>query len=340
MKIDVLLFSQTMHSLLKSSLPLQSALTICSEIFTDKMEKKFISEIHKKINEGKKLSCVLAEYRFFSPMYISLISIGEDSGTLPLVFWHLALYLKIKKNMRSKLFRALSYPILVLFTAIIVVLVLTIFVIPRLESIFEAFTDSSESIVIQMAHIKRSFYMSILIIFLFVAIFVLCLVLHKFNQKAAYILDSAILKIPFINKIVITIQMQDFLFAMKLLSDTHFPLMPSLSHAKEVLSNSRMKKSVESVCKNINDGYGIGASFEKEKVFPKYFIVWLKIAEENGETQQAFTQVCEFYQRENENLLENISQLLEPLFILITGLIIIRVLIRFVIPVFNLLGAL
>ena len=341
MKIDILLFTQTMHSLLSSFLSLQDALSICSEILTDSTEKKFVTRVLKKVNEGKRFSEALSENKKeFSPLYISLVSIGEDSGTLAEVFGHLCLYLKNKKNMNKKIMQALLYPILVLITVIIVVVILTVFVMPRLEGIFEAFANSSEDIGIQMGKIKMNFIVAAIVVILLAVLFICCVLLRRVNSKIGLTLDALVLKIPVIKKLVLTFQMYDFSFAMKLLTGSHFSLVQGLIQAKEVLGNQYIKQSTEKVCNKIIDGYGVGESFECEKIFPKYLTVWIKIAEENGNTGEAFTQICDYYQNENENILVNVTQAAEPIFTLITGVIIIGIIAQFVIPVFNLLGAL
>lgn len=340
MKADVLLFTQTMHSLLSSFLPLQSALAVCKEVLTGKAEKKFTARILKKVNEGKKFSNALSDEKLFPPLYVSLVSIGEESGTLPQVFGHLAAYLNGKRSMKRKIIQALLYPALVLATAIAVVFILAVFVLPRLEGIFEAFTNSSKNIETQLNKIKAGSFVSIIISFSFMAILTVCLAARRLNAKAALAIDSIILRIPLIKDFAMTMQMHDFSFAMKLLTQTHFPLLKSLAYAKNVLSNIRVQKAVESACKSIACGKTVGKAFEDEKVFPEYLTAWIKIAEENGEAAEAFSQIFNYYQNESESLLTSITQAAEPVFILITGAVIIAVIAQFVIPVFNLLGAL
>lgn len=340
MKADILLFTQTMHSLLSSFMPLQSALAVCREILSGKAEKKITEGLLKKVNEGKKLSAALFEEKLFPPIYISLVSIGEESGTLAEVFGHLAFYLRDKKNIKRKIVQAMLYPIIVLATAVAVVFILTVFVMPRLEGIFEAFSNSSESVGMQMSRIKANFSFAISALFGFMAIIIACFFARKISKRAALAIDTIILKIPYIKDFAMTMQMHDFSFAMKLLAQTHFPLVQSLNYAKDVLSNACIKKAVESVCRNIASGKACGDSFEDEKAFPKYLTVWIKIAEENGDAAEAFSQICSYSQSESEGILTGITQAAEPVFILITGIIIIAIIVQFVLPVFNLLGAL
>ena len=341
MKIDVLLFTQTMYSLLKSHLSLQDSIKICSDILTEVNEKKIVENIHKKVNKGKKLSQTLKEYKnYFSSFYSALVSVGEESGTLAEVFGHLSVYIKNKKNLQKKIIQALMYPVMVLFTAVVVVFTLIIFVMPRLREVFKVFSETSENIAFQMDRITGNFIIAgIMAVILFLVIF-LALVLRKINSRVSFIIDSIMIKIPLLRKIILTMQMNDFSFSMKLLSQTHFPLVDSLMQAGEVLGSRCVKNAVVSVCKKITNGYGAGSAFESEKIFPRYITVWVKVAEENGNTAEAFSQISDYYQTESDNLLNTITQAAEPVFILITGAIITGVIIQFVLPVFSLLGEL
>lgn len=341
MKINVLLFTQTMHSLLMSALPLQDALSVCTEIITAKNDKNFCQKILKSINEGKRLKDSLELYSSdFSPLYLSLVHIGEESGTLSQVFGKLSEYLKERKNIKQKLIQALAYPVLVLITAVIVILVLMLFVMPRLETIFMAFAEASEEIVLRAEKIKTQLVSFAVIFLLFILIISICFAVHKINKKAALVIDSVLLKIPGIGKIIKVMQIHDFSFAMKLLSDAHYPFVESLRQSSEVLSNRFLKNAILDVAERISEGESAGECFDKQIVFPKYLTIWIKIAERNGNTAQAFSQLSDYYSSENDNILGEITAFAEPVFILLTGIMIIAVVSKFVLPVFKLLGAL
>lgn len=341
MRTNILLFTQTMHSLLVSSLPIQDALSVCIEVLSGKGERNLCRKILKNINEGKRLCDALLEYgSLFPSLYIPLVNIGEESGTLAEVFGKLKDYMKDRKNVRQKVSQALAYPILVLATAVIMVFVLLLFVMPRLEGIFEAFADSTGEIVQQTERIKshfRAWAISLLFVGL---ISVLVMAVRTFSEKFAFIMDCLILKIPAVGKLVTTMQMHDLSFAMKVLVDVHFSFVESLKCAAQVLSNRRLKKSVLSASASISAGTSAGQSFENEREFPKYFVVWIKIAERNGNTAEAFRQIYGYYSAESGHILDGITAFVEPVFILITGAVITAVIGEFVFPVFTLLGAL
>lgn len=341
MRTNIQLFTQTMHSLLMSSLPIQDALAVCIEVLSGKGERSLCKKILKDINEGRRLCDALLEYSaLFPSLYIPLVNIGEESGTLAEVFGKLKDYIEKRKEVRQKVSQALAYPILVLATAVIMIFVLLLFVLPRLEGIFEAFTDSTGEIVRQTERIRSHFLVGTLAFFLIIFALFLCIVLRKLNEKVAFVIDCLILKIPVIGKMVTTMQMHDLSFAMKVLIEVHFSFVESLKCAAQVLSNRRLRKSVLSACASISAGTSAGQSFENERAFPKYFAVWIKIAERNGSTAEAFGQIYRYYSAESGHILDGIMAFVEPVFILVTGAVIAAVIGEFIFPVFNLLGAL
>ena len=123
-KFDLLLFTQTMSSLLKSGLSLQNSLEICSEINANKHNKELCKSIFQKVNNGYSLSESLNDYKsIFSNLYISLVKIGETIGTLDDVFEKLSKYLKSKKQIHEKILQALIYPFVVLIAVVIKLLI-------------------------------------------------------------------------------------------------------------------------------------------------------------------------------------------------------------------------
>lgn len=341
MKINVLFFTETMQSLLSSSLQLQDALMLCTEILPGKKERAFCNNVLKGVNEGCRLKDSLEKTGVeFSNLYLALVQIGEESGNLGTVFSRLSDYLKRLKESREKLLLAVMYPAVVFITAVMVVFLMLFFVMPRLEEIFVAFTESSGGVQFEAEKIR--FHLIVFGFFLLVIFFlsVMFFVIHKTDGKLRNVQDSLVLKIPGIGNAVTALQMQDFTFAMKILTESHFPFVQCLKEAGEVLSNKCLKNAVSEVLRGVSSGEDAGDCFEKAKVFPSYFTMWVKIAEQNGNVSESFSRIYEFYSGRSQNIYSGITSLLEPAFIVITGIILILAISQFVIPVFNLLGAL
>lgn len=341
MRINVLLFTEIMASLLQSGLSLQDSLILAAIIHTKQKDKIFCNEISKGILEGKVLSECLKSYeKQFGFLYISFIQVGEQTGKLPEVFEKLSGYLKGKKQTKDQIIKNLIYPVLVLITAIIVVFVIVLFVFPRLQGILDAFGEVSEELAGRMDALELSVKWSGGIILLSCFLFSVLSIICHFGKKTRMFIDSLILRIPVISKYVIYSETYDFAFSMKLLSSEYYPFEKSLLLSSKVIKNQRYKKSVVSVYEKVKQGNPIGKSFEEEKVFPEYLVSWIKIAEKNGNLLNSFAHIYEYFKREMENYSSGFFKTLEPVFILITGLIVIGIIVQFVLPIFNMVGTL
>lgn len=339
MKVNVLSFTNTMSSLLNANMSLQDALRISKEIETYGGNKKLCSDLWGKINEGFLLSDILSSYgNYFSDLYVSLVKIGEETDSLKLVFERLTEYLKAKKETRTKIVQSLIYPCMVLFSTFMVVLIVMFLVFPRLEVIFEAFSSGSDSVMKQVDKIRNGMKITgFASVFLIICSAVM-VSLYKLSEKIAEHIDGLLLKFPVIGKYIRTSQTRDFSFSMKLLCGSYYEFTLALKHSANVIRNRKYRKAVEDVHRRIYGGDGIGESFEIHKEFPPYLVTWIKLAEVSGTPEKVFAEVYDYYSTSNQNFISAFSAGVEPAFILIAGLIVIYIISKFVIPIFNLMG--
>lgn len=330
-----------MSSLINSELSLQDALKICEKINQSKQNKILCTSLVKSINSGESFSNSLKKIgNVFSPLYIALVELGETVGSIKEILEKLAQYLKEKKQTREKLLQALTYPVIVLVTAIFVISVIIFFVFPKLESIFEAFTESSELVNLKVSSLKRTFLFLVIIVGSFFSLICLCLFFHHSNKKIAYYIDKTLFQIPFLGSYMKITCINDFSFAMKILCSSGVPFSNALFQAKNVIDNLYYKDEILNVYKKIISGEEISSAFESAKIFPSYFITWISLAESTGNTENVFLNIHEYYRTENLNIIQALLVSAEPVFILITGVIIFALVVQFVIPVFQLLGGL
>lgn len=338
---EIILFTQNMASLLKSGLSLQDSLEVCSNINDNPRNVELCKSLCKQINDGNTLSNGLKLFsNQFSELYISLIEIGETTGSLSEVFEKLSVYLKEKKQTREKLLQALIYPLIVFITALVVVLIIVFFVFPKLESVFEVFTESSEEVALKVSSIKYSMIFFCTVIGFFLLFITLVVVLRKTNKSFLLLTDKILFRIPFIGKYIQTNCTNDFSFAMKLLSSSYLPFSESLKQSKDVVKNLYYRNSLEKVYDRIISGCDISDAFKEQKVFPVYLVTWIGLAQSTGNVENVFSQVNEYYKNEATNIIQGLVVSSEPFFILITGLIIFILVGQFVLPVFKLLGGL
>lgn len=339
MKINVLSFTKTMSSLLKANLSLQDALKIAGEIENGKGNKLLCKQLWSKVNEGFLLSNILKSFgKYFSELYISLVGIGEETDTLKDVFERLAEYLKVKKETKTKIIQRLIYPIMVMASTFAVVIVIMLFVFPRLEVIFEAFSNGSDDVLREVSKIRNGIMETGIFFLIFMFILILLVFVYKVSESVACWMDGILLKCPVLGKYIVINQTRDFSFSMKLLCGSYYEFTSALKHSSDVIGNRKYKKAIEEVYEKVVRGESIGKSFESHKEFPSYFITWIKLAEISGNPESVFAEIYDYYSSENQNIINALSVSLEPAFILITGCVILTIISRFVIPVFSLMG--
>lgn len=341
MRINVLMFTKIMTSLLKSGLALQDALSIAKEILRSRYDKEFLEKVLAGVKNGNTLSNEIYEYENqFGNLYVSLIKIGEETGKLCEIFEKLEEYLQERKSRKEKLLQSLMYPLIVLVTAVLMIAVCVFFVFPKLEGIFEAFGNSGEILEVKINGLKFGLLI-VFITLLSLMIFALFVwMLCKKSKKVKMIADKFLLKFPFLGKEMVFAYTKDFSFSMKILTSTFYSFNESLQFSASVVSNLFYRKAIINVYEKTMKGYDIADNFESEKIFPVYFTSWIRLSERNGNLNYAFDEIYEYFKTESENSSKRFGNAVEPVFILITGIIVIFIIAQFVIPVFKLMGTL
>lgn len=338
---SIQLFTETMGALLSAGLPLQDAVNVCEKMGRGRAYREFCSCLLGKINEGKSLSVALLELNpGMDDFYISLVKIGESSGSISQVFVRLSDYIRRKKNVREKVAQAIFYPAIVAITSIGVVAIMMVYVFPKMEEIFEAFSDGDVSLTGKVGSLRSSLVVFMAIMAMVVMLFVVCLILRKTSKNARIWIDRMLISLPGIGGMICDSCTNDFCFAMKLLITSGLPVAQSLDYAKDSSGNHYYRKCICNVQKRIMNGDTFSSAVALEKVFPSYFVTWISLSEKTGNISDVFIQLSNYYMAENDKSITKIVSGIEPVLILVTGIFICVLLAQFVLPVFNMLGKL
>jgi len=338
---SVLFFTETLAALLSSGLSVQDAVHIGAEIIKDKKTTAVCRHLEQSLLSGESFHHALSVYEdSFSALYISLVKIGEKTGSVAPVFRHLSDYLREKRHTKRKIIQALIYPVTVSVTALIVSIFIIVFVFPRIQEIFTIFIAESA----QAAHSIQRMRYSIIGIGVFfvvcVSVWIFFVVLYKINQRAAAYIDRLLLALPVSGTIIKALCTSDFTFAMDLLLQAGIPLVQALRQAGAVVFNREYAHAIQVCADDVFCGEKISASFSRQKAFPSYIIQWIGIGEKTGQTGIIFKQIHAYYTKENEQLISTALAAAEPAFILAAGLVLLFLVIQFVLPIFSLLGRL
>lgn len=337
----VIVFTESMASLLRSGLSVQESLTVCAKIDRTEKNVELCGELLRSLEKGERLHEALSPfYPSFSSLYITLVGIGETVGSITEVFDRLAQYLRVKRETRQKIIQALIYPLTVFVTALGVIACMVCFVFPRLQNVFAVFTESSGEVAAGIDGVYRAITIwTVGIAVLFTAV-VLVLLAYRVSEKSARSIDGLVLRLPFAGYYSKTICTSDFVFSMELLCASGVPIVEALRRSADSVGNRVYRAAIMAVSERVAEGEKLSEAFARVKVIPSYVVTWTGIGEATGSVQTVFSQLRRYYEKETIHIVTSLRASAEPVFILITGVLLLILVGQFVLPVFSLLGAL
>ncbi|MFA6408721.1 MAG: type II secretion system F family protein [Gammaproteobacteria bacterium] len=331
-------FMQELATLVNASIPLVSALAIMEKSAAEVNLKALIAEIKHKIERGESLSSVLCQYsKYFDALFCGLIKVGEESGTLDQMLTYLAKYQsKIAEDKRC-LKKILLYPCLVLSFALIITAALLIFVIPELQNMFANFgavLPLYTRCIIALAHALRSYGW---IFLLFIASFVVCFVqLKKRNLIFAFFLDNLVLRLPYFGEIFSKIYISRIARVLAITFPAGLPLQEALDLVVEIIPNVVYKNGLKGVRDALLRGESISDAFTRSDLFSPRVLELVAIGAESGSLDAMFHKITCFYDEEISYKVSTLQTVLEPVIMLVLGVLIGGIVIGMYLPIFQL----
>lgn len=339
----ILQFTESMSALFSAGMPLQDALSICTEISAKKHITALCTELLQCIVDGKRFHDALSLFApSFSPLYIALVKLGEATNSLDKIFLKLTQYLRRNRDIKQKIMQALAYPVMVCVTALLISFFIIIFVFPRIQAIIEVFnTGTNASQMLQDFNaLSNSIWYICGILAMIISALLIIHRIRSYSYSVSLTVDHIVLNIPVIGNIIKILCTSDFAFSMELLCSAGIPFIQALKQSQEVITNTAFRKALETSTADIANGMSIAASFKQQKVFPGYVISWVGIGERTGSVEKVFSQIHAYFENESTVLIGNITSAAQPVFILAAGSVILFLVWRFVVPIFSLIGGL
>jgi type II secretory pathway component PulF len=334
-------FTGIMGALLSGGNTVNTSLELCRVMDSRGTLGGLCELLLEGIRRGEKFAEVLVRCgSSFPPLYRALVGIGEKTGKTAEVFSRLGSYLKTSGRLRSKIGSALLYPVLVLAAALSGSALILIFVMPRMAEIFAVFAAGNGNIAgMDTAALYRPVYLGAALLGGILIGTVTALMLHRCSPGAAALIDRILLRSPFIGNFAAARESLDFFFALELCSSAGMNAASALKEASGVIGNRYYALLVKEVREEVLGGLSLSGAFLSRPVFPPLIGHWLAAGEKTGEAQMVFSQVRNFFEETVEMTTERFVAGLEPVLILLTGLVVLALIVQFVIPLFGLYGA-
>lgn len=319
---EKMLMTRNLWIMVSTGLPLVRGFSILSAQSKSKKMKAVLLDIGQEISKGKNLSDSFKKYPdVFSELYQNMIQSGEESGTLDEVLNILSLQLEKEKEMKSKVQRALVYPGILVITMIIVGIVLSIFVLPKLNTFFVGLNVKlpiTTRMILGSGDFLYKYWFYILIVF-FISGF--CFSTFVRTKTGRFVIDTLLIKIPVISSLVKKSNSASLIRSLSSLLASGVSLIRSLEIASGTVNNFYFKQALFQASKEIEKGKKLFNSLQPyQNIFPYGAIEMIEIGEETGKTSLILKKLAEFYEEEVANAAENLSVIIEPALIVVIGL--------------------
>ena len=330
---EIAVFCRQLSIMVSSGLELGTAIEILKETTKTPKLKEILETTHHDLLQGIPLSESFKKYpKTFPLFFINMIKIGEVSGKLPIVLNRLADYYEKDDKVKRKVKSAFAYPIFLIALAFLVLCIMALYVMPIFKDVFESLNAKLPKItqvVVNVTDFIRNNFLIIVLVIL--ALVVLILVLRK-NKMIKFVMDKLKLEIPPFKDVNLTVATSRFASGFSILLSSSMPVIDSIETMRHLLGNTYVEKQMEVTVRELQRGQGIAKSLETINVFPPMLCEMITVGEETGNLEEVLNRVTEYYENQVEYSMKKLTAAIEPVLILIIGLIVVVCLLAVFIP--------
>ena len=336
--LDKVFFASHLSIMIKAGLPLREGVVSIQEQASSKRFKKILGDIINRLDNGQSLGDSLAKYpKIFSQLFINIIKVGEASGTLEENLKYLALQLEKAYDLRKKVRGAMIYPMLILACTFILGGALAVFVLPKLLPLFKSLNVAlplPTRILIWITDAIQNFGLAILL-----GLIVLIIVV-TFTSRIKSIkkfLHRLTLSLPIFGSVVRSNNLARFSRTLGILLKSGIPVVQALDITASTLKNVIYQSALKETSNKVQQGEPISSYLRTNKfLFPVTTSRMVQIGEKTGSLEQTLTHLAEFYEKEVDNVTKNLSNILEPVLLIVIGLVVGFIAISIIMPIYQL----
>ena len=334
---EKIIFARQLATMTNAGLPLGQALVVLEEQTKSKKMKEAISNMTRDIDGGASLSQSLEKYPdIFSRIYVSLIKAGEASGSMDKILTRLADTLERDHRFKSETKGAMIYPVIVLVFMLGVMLLMFIFVIPKMMVMFN---DMNVELPLPTKIlITTSTWTSNNLILVVLGVFGFGFGINRFNKtsRGQYFFADRALTLPILGKIVKQVQFANLARTLSMLIGSGLPILEALDITKETVGNLRVKEGMAKAAKDVEQGVPLAEPFKNNPIFPVMLSQMVAIGQETGKLDEVLDKVAAFFEEEASNSAKNLSTAMEPLIMVVLGIGVAFLIISIILPIYKL----
>jgi len=339
--IDKLTFIKNLGVMIRSGVPVSRALRILSMQSTNKKFQDVILDLSKNVETGVSLSQSFAKHpEIFSGLYVSLVEVGEASGNLDENLDYLATLLQRENELMRKTKGALTYPLVVLATLVLVGILMFIFVLPKLTSTFTELNVELPPLTRALIAMVNLFSHNTIVAVLGLIVLIGGSFFALRSPAGRLFSQKAFVTLPIIAGITKKINLARFTLTLGMLMKSSMQIVPALAIVSKGLGNRYFSEAVSEAAGQVKVGVSLSASLEKHpKLFPPLLVQMIKVGEEAGTVEEILKQMGDYYEAEVDQIMKNMSSIIEPLMVVVIGAAVAVMALALIMPIYSITQA-
>jgi type IV pilus assembly protein PilC len=332
---DFLVLNQQFNTLVKAGLPILRALDLLATRASAPKLRPILTQIRDRVREGKSLSEAVDEAGVFSKVYSTAILAGEKSGNLSGVLEYYIAYQKVSTTVQKKLVAALVYPTLLIVTATLIVTYLVTFVVPKFGMLYRDLGVELPTPTKILIAITVDYRLYILGFIALLALTGVGIFFWSRSEQGGITFDRFKFKLPILGQTLLKFQVAQFCRTLGTLLTGGTPLVAALATASESLDSRLVRGTVSQATQMVREGESLHGALSANRVMPEMALDMIEVGETSGALAPMLNSVAEFYEEEVSLKLGALVSLIEPVLLIVMGLIVAGILISLYLPIFS-----
>ena len=335
---DIIMFNVQLANMIDAGLTLINSLNIICRQIENKKLREVVEEVKRAVEGGSTFSDALANHpKVFSKLFVDMVRAGETSGKLNVVLNRLALYVEQQEDLRQQVKNALFYPAILVIAGIAVVVLIVSFVMPKFV---EVFTRAGVPLplptqVFYALGLGLTNYWYLIIFIAWLAF--MGIRMYARTKRGGYQFDRLKLNLPVIGPLVRKLIISRFSRTLATLVDSGVPILHSLDIVREVVGNRIISDVVKDVRDSVEEGERIAKELKKSGEFPQDMVQMISVGEETGKLGHMLNKISGFYDNAVGYSLKKLIALIEPLFIIVLGILVGFIMASMLLPMFDMI---
>jgi type IV pilus assembly protein PilC len=335
---EITLFTQQLALLLKAGVPIRRCFTILAHSIKKPAFRQVILDINNDIYLGDSLAKALQNHpRLFNAIFCNMVEAGETSGTLIQILGRLAKYQQQDQSIKKRIRKALTYPLIVLIVALAVSAIMLTQVIPNFAKTYSKLSGELPYITQFVMDLSENFIQaSPLILASLLALIVIGKLMLRQSQQAVFFIDSLLIRLPLIGSLLRKIILGRFISTLGTTISAGLPVVIALKSSASSVNNRCYQTAISQIIEDVTSGLSLQRALGKQAIFPITLKQMVNVGEESGSLVSILEKAGQIFEQEVELALDTIIPLIEPVMMLILGILVGGLLVAMYLPVFQL----